>query len=90
MSILKLMCIALNYVERLKDTQIPTVYSFKNWRSQIEIANIEPVTSCDWLLIPVDSELYHIGATLKELGKKWFAFSQLEMSTGEMLSRLDG
>ena len=26
----------------------------------------------------VDDEIYHIGASLKDLGKKWFAFNKME------------
>lgn len=29
----------------------------------------------------IDDELYHIGASLKDLGKKWFAFSKMEFDT---------
>ena len=28
----------------------------------------------------IDSTLYHIGASLKDLGKKWFAFNRMEMT----------
>ena len=33
-------------------------------------------------------ELYHIGASLKDLGKKWFAFSRMDMGSLEILGRL--
>ena len=33
-------------------------------------------------------EMYHIGASLKDLGKKWFAFSKFEISALEILGRL--
>ncbi|GEM_PF-6528568 len=33
-------------------------------------------------------EIYHIGASLKDLGKKWFAFSKFEMSTLDILNKL--
>lgn len=36
----------------------------------------------------IDSEIYHIGASLKDLGKKWFAFSKMNKSTLEFLDRL--
>lgn len=36
----------------------------------------------------VDDDLYHIGASLKDLGKKWFAFSKMEMSAIEMLAKV--
>ncbi len=35
-----------------------------------------------------ENEIYHIGASLKDLGKKWFAFSRLEKGTMEMLQKL--
>ncbi len=37
----------------------------------------------------IDEEVYHIGASLKDLGKKLFAFSKMEVMTGsQLLSRL--
>ena len=42
----------------------------------------------DRFMIIDESELYHIGASLKDLGKKWFAFSKMEMGSLEMLGKL--
>jgi hypothetical protein len=42
-------------------------------------------TSHDRFLIIDRNELYHIGASLKDLGKKWFAFSKMEKSMTKML-----
>jgi len=36
----------------------------------------------------IDDSIYHIGASLKDLGKKWFAFSKMEMKAIEMLGRV--
>lgn len=37
----------------------------------------------------IDEEVFHIGASLKDLGKKLFAFSKMEVMTGsELLSKL--
>lgn len=37
----------------------------------------------------IDEDVYHIGASLKDLGKKLFAFSKMDVMTGsEMLSKL--
>lgn len=37
----------------------------------------------------IDEEVYHIGASLKDLGKKLFAFSKMEVMTGsELMSKL--
>jgi hypothetical protein len=33
----------------------------------------------------IDSTVYHIGASLKDLGKKWFAFSKMEMGAEGLL-----
>lgn len=37
----------------------------------------------------VDTEVYHIGASLKDLGKKWFAFSRLHIEPTELLERIN-
>lgn len=37
----------------------------------------------------IDNQVYHIGASLKDLGKKWFAFSLMEnLSPSDLMSRL--
>lgn len=43
----------------------------------------------DRFLIVDGSELYHIGASLKDLGKKWFAFSKMNKEVGKMLNFLN-
>lgn len=44
--------------------------------------------SHDRFLIIDHRELYHIGASLKNLGKKWFAFSKMNSLTNEVLAKL--
>ncbi len=36
----------------------------------------------------IDNTVYHIGASLKDLGKKWFAFSKMEMTAKELLGNV--
>ena len=43
----------------------------------------------DRFLIIDSTELYHIGASLKDLGKKWFAFSRMDIEIGRMLQILN-
>ncbi len=43
----------------------------------------------DRFLIIDDTYLYHIGASLKDLGKKWFAFSRMDIEVGRMLQILN-
>jgi len=39
----------------------------------------------------IDDEVYHIGASLKDLGKKWFAFTLMrDLSATELISRISG
>ena len=45
--------------------------------------------SHDRFLIVDNTEIYHFGASLKDLGKRWFAFSKFEKGAVEMLTKLD-
>ena len=44
--------------------------------------------SHDRFLIIDNTLVYHIGASLKDLGKKWFAFSKMNLNAIEIISRL--
>jgi hypothetical protein len=43
----------------------------------------------DRFLIIDNKELYHLGASLKDLGKRWFAFSRMDGFLYEVLARLN-
>ena len=36
----------------------------------------------------IDEMVYHLGASIKDLGKKWFAFNRMEMQTSELLQKM--
>ena len=36
----------------------------------------------------IDETVYHLGASIKDLGKKWFAFNRMEMPTTELLQKI--
>ena len=36
----------------------------------------------------IDETVYHLGASIKDLGKKWFAFNRMEMPTTELLQQI--
>ena len=39
----------------------------------------------------IDDEVYHIGASLKDLGRKWFAFTLMhDITAAELISRISG
>ena len=52
----------------------------------IEIRHIQQVH--DRFLLIDGKELYHIGASIKDLGKKWFAFSRMDSLTNSVLDKL--
>ena len=61
----------------------------KKYNSQynnIEIKKFD--NSHDRFLIIDENEVYHIGASLKDLGKKWFAFSKMDIGNLSILDRL--
>lgn len=45
--------------------------------------------SHDRFLILDNNQVYHIGASLKDLGKKWFAFSKIKLNANEMIEKLE-
>ena len=50
---------------------------------------IEFDKSHDRFLIIDQTAIYHLGASLKDLGKKWFAFSKLNIDPALILGKLD-
>lgn len=62
---------------------------FQRYNSQYPPIDIELFSDAhDRFLIIDDMELYHIGASLKDMGKKWFAFSRMDIEVGKMLHLL--
>jgi predicted XRE-type DNA-binding protein len=45
--------------------------------------------SHDRFLIIDKKEIFHIGASIKDLGKKWFAFSKINLDIDELIKKLD-
>ena len=62
----------------------------QRYNSQYPFIEIEIFSDAhDRFLIIDNTELYHIGASLKDLGKKWFAFSRMDIEVGKMLQILN-
>lgn len=36
----------------------------------------------------IDNDVYHIGASIKDLGKRWFAFCKMQLQADEMITKL--
>ncbi|MDV3662700.1 DNA-binding protein [Elizabethkingia anophelis] len=61
----------------------------RKYNSQYSPISVELFSDAhDRFLIIDRTELYHIGASLKDLGKKWFAFSKMDIEVGRMLDFL--
>ncbi|MDX9757319.1 MAG: ORF6N domain-containing protein [Sulfurimonas sp.] len=62
---------------------------FQKYNSQYKNIELKEFKNAhDRFMIIDNKEMYHIGASLKDLGKKWFAFSKFEMEALEILGRL--
>jgi hypothetical protein len=61
----------------------------KKYNQQYSKITVNPLNkSHDRFLIIDEKHLYHIGASLKNLGKKWFAFSKMELDVSEIVKKL--
>ncbi|MDD2789160.1 MAG: RhuM family protein [Sulfurimonas sp.] len=62
---------------------------YQKYKSQYKNIELKEFKNAHDRFVIIDStEIYHIGASIKDLGKKWFAFSRFEMSALELLERL--
>lgn len=90
----------LTLLGKRKDSVTATIYT-KNISNQLRLdlqrynSQYPPIdirvfaNAHDRFLIIDGKELYHIGASLKDLGKKWFAFSKMDIEVGRMLQILN-
>jgi hypothetical protein len=60
------------------------------YNAQYEPIEVKVFTkSHDRFLIIDNTSVYHIGASLKDLAKKWFAFSKINMDAAEMIRKIN-
>ena len=74
------------YTERITDQLKLDLEKHNAQYPPIEIRILK--NTHDRFLILDEKELYHIGASLKDLGKRWFAFSQMNGLVNEVLNHL--
>jgi hypothetical protein len=61
----------------------------KKYNSQYQPIEIRILKNAhDRFLILDEKELYHIGASLNDLGKRWFAFSRMDGFLNEVLDQI--
>ncbi len=56
--------------------------------TQYEPINVQVFEDSHDRFLMIDETVYHIGASLKDLGKKWFAFSKMDISSTLLLSKM--
>ena len=61
---------------------------FGKHNAQYEPIEVEQFDRSHDRFLCIDETVYHIGASLKDLGKKWFAFSRMEQTTTELLEKM--
>ena len=57
--------------------------------SQYQEIEIKEINNVHDRFLCIDNIVYHLGASLKDLGKKLFAFSKMEVSTSELLDNIN-
>ncbi|MCT7615840.1 ORF6N domain-containing protein [Aliarcobacter butzleri] len=63
---------------------------FEKYQKQYKNITLKTFKDChDRFLILDKKEIYHLGASLKDLGKKWFAFSRMNLKINEIINRLE-
>ena len=63
---------------------------FEKYETQYQNIELKEFkNSHDRFLIIDKKEIYHLGASLKDLGKKWFAFSKFEIENFDILKRVN-
>ena len=59
----------------------------EKYNSQYQPIVVENFSKSHDRFLIIDDEVYHVGASLKDLGKKWFAFSILSFSREEIIAK---
>jgi len=74
------------FTKTISKQMVQDVQKFNEQYEPVEIKELKEAH--DRFLILDESELYHIGASIKDLGKKWFAFSKLNIGTLALIEKL--
>lgn len=77
-------------IDNFADETVLAILNKRNSRVDATIysKNISSNSSHDRFLIIDNKSIYHFGASIKDLGKKWCAVSKLEIDTLKLLQRL--
>jgi phage regulator Rha-like protein len=73
------------YTKNINPKHLLAKDKFNQQHGSLDVTKFED--SHDRFII-IDNEVYHFGASLKDLGKKWFAFSKLGLAPEVILSKI--
>ncbi|MEV9615919.1 virulence RhuM family protein [Aliarcobacter butzleri] len=80
----------LNFIIYTKNISKQLKLDFEKYQKQYKNITLKTFKDChDRFLILDKKEIYHLGASLKDLGKKWFAFSKMNLKINEIINRLE-
>jgi hypothetical protein len=60
----------------------------QKYNAQYQPVTVKIFTRSHDRFLFIDNDVYHIGASLKDLGKKWFAFSKMGLDTNMLLQQI--
>jgi len=67
------------------------ILDVKKYNEQYPAIAIKEFNNSHGRFLIIDGKtVYHFGASLKDLGKKWFAFSKFEKEAFKLMERLSG
>ena len=88
----------LNVLSKRNENVDVTIYTSKissqfkldleKYNSQYQPIMVENFNKSHDRFLIIDDEIYHLGASLKDLGKRWFAFSILNFSKEDIIAKL--
>ena len=71
-----------------KQTSQSFQVALQNYNTQYEPIDVRLFTNAHDRFLIIDDDVYHIGASIKDLGKKWFAFCKMQIQATEILQKL--
>ncbi len=73
----------------IKEISKQLLLDLAKYNSQYPPIEVKEFKQChDRFLIIDNKEVYHFGASLKDLGKRWFAFSKFDKEVFKILDKL--
>lgn len=88
----------LTMLDKRKDTVSALIYTraitrqfaldLQRHNAQYQAVEVNEFQNVHDRFLCIDDTVYHFGASLKDLGKKWFAFSRMEISTDALLAKM--